>query len=154
MWFKRKYNEYGCPMCDRLPVLVEGQTDKYYETLKTVGTTTIYRLQCPQKTPLYKLVQRPYGCKHPVERTRGQIQGEGREKMKWKPDWLDIAKNLLIGLMAVAAAAIFIVFCVCIWEEVTTARTIIMRDGNQSYACTVSDISPAPHDCNPIEDTK
>ena len=49
MWFKRKYNEYGCPMCDRLPVLVEGQTDKYYETLKTVGTTTIYRLQCPRK---------------------------------------------------------------------------------------------------------
>lgn len=74
--------------------------------------------------------------------------------MKWKPDWLDIAENLLIGLMAVAAAAIFIVFCVCILEEVTTARTIIMRDGNQSYACTVSDISLAPHDCNPIEDAK
>ena len=48
----------------------------------------------------------------------------------------------------------FIVFCVCTWEEVTTARTIIMRDGNQSYACTVSDISLAPHDCNPIEDAK
>lgn len=75
-------------------------------------------------------------------------------KMKWKPDWSDIAENLLIGLMAVAAAAIFIVFCVCTWEEVTTARTIIMRDGNQSYACTVSDISLAPHDCNPIEDAK
>lgn len=74
--------------------------------------------------------------------------------MKWKPDWSDIAENLLIGLMAVTAAAIFIVFCVCTWEEVTTARTIIMRDGNQSYACTVSDISLAPHDCNPIEDAK
>lgn len=49
MWFKRKYNEYGCPMCGRLPVLVEGQTEKYYETLKAVKTTTIYRLQCPRK---------------------------------------------------------------------------------------------------------
>lgn len=49
MWFKRKYNEYGCPMCGRLPVLVEGQTDKYYETLKAVNTTTIDRLQCPRK---------------------------------------------------------------------------------------------------------
>lgn len=49
MWFKRKYNEYGCPMCGRLPVLAEGQTEKYYETLKAVKTTTIYRLQCPRK---------------------------------------------------------------------------------------------------------
>lgn len=64
--------------------------------------------------------------------------------MKWKPDWTDIADNLLIGLMAVAAAAIFIVFCVCTWKDVTTERTIIMRDGSQSYACTISDISPTP----------
>lgn len=49
--------------------------------------------------------------------------------MKWKPDWSDIADNLLIGLMVVAVAAIFIVFCVCIWKDVTTERTIIMRDG-------------------------
>ena len=48
--------------------------------------------------------------------------------MKWKPDWTDIADNLLIGLMAVATAAIFIVFCVCTWKDVTTERTIIMRD--------------------------
>lgn len=27
--------------------------------------------------------------------------------MKWKPDWSDIAENLLTGLMAVAAAAIY-----------------------------------------------
>lgn len=47
MWLKRKHNEYGCPMCGRLPVLAEGQTEKYYETLKAVKTTTIYRLQCP-----------------------------------------------------------------------------------------------------------
>jgi len=37
--------------------------------------------------------------------------------MKWKPDWSDIAENLLIGLMAVAAAAIFIVFCVLHMES-------------------------------------
>lgn len=74
--------------------------------------------------------------------------------MKWKPDWSDIAYNLLTGLMVMAAAAIFIFFCVCIWKEVTTERTIIMRDGNQSYACTISDISSTPYDCKPIEDTK
>lgn len=74
--------------------------------------------------------------------------------MKWEPDWSDIADNLLTGLMVVAAAAIFIVFCVCVWKDVTTERTIIMRDGSQSYACTISDIRPTPHDCKPIEDTE
>lgn len=74
--------------------------------------------------------------------------------MKWKPDWSDIAENPLIGLMAVAAGAIFIVFCVCTWKDVTTERIIIMRDGSQSYACTISDISPDPYDCKPIEDTE
>lgn len=72
--------------------------------------------------------------------------------MKWEPDWSDIADNLLIGLMVVAAAAIFIVLCVCVWKDATTERTIIMRDGSQSYACTISDISPTPHGCKPIED--
>lgn len=74
--------------------------------------------------------------------------------MKWKPDWSDIADNLLIGLMAVAVAAIFIVFCVCIWKDVTTERTIIMRDGNQSYACQTSRISPAPHNCKPVKEKR
>lgn len=81
-------------------------------------------------------------------------QSEDAKKMKWEPDWSDIADNLLIGLMVLAVAAIFIVFCVCTWKEVTTEKTIIMRDGNQSYACTISDISPTPYDCKPIEDTK
>ena len=70
--------------------------------------------------------------------------------MKWKPDWSDIADNLLIGLMV----AIFIVFCVCTWKDVTTERSIIMRDGSQSYACEISDIIPTPYDCKPIEDTE
>jgi len=36
-------------MCGRLPVLTEGNTEKYYETHKAVETITIYRLQCPRK---------------------------------------------------------------------------------------------------------
>lgn len=74
--------------------------------------------------------------------------------MKRKLDWLDIAETLLIGLVVVAVAAIFTTFFVCVWKEATTARTIITRDGSQSYACTISDISPAPHDCKPIKDTE
>jgi hypothetical protein len=74
--------------------------------------------------------------------------------MKWKPDWSDIAENLLIGLMVVAVAAAFILTFGCVWKAETTSRTIIMRDGNQSYACTISDISPTPYDCKPIEDTE
>lgn len=74
--------------------------------------------------------------------------------MKWEPDWSDIADNLLSGLMVVAATAIFIVFFVCVWKDGTTVRTIIMRDGSQSYACTISDIRPTPYDCKPIEDTE
>ena len=53
-----------------------------------------------------------------------------------------------------AVAAIFTTFFVCVWEEATTARTIITRDGSQSYACTISDISPTPHDYKPIKDTE
>ena len=74
--------------------------------------------------------------------------------MKWEPDWMDIAESLLIGLMVVVTAAILIIFCGCVWKDVTISRTIIMRDGNQSYACTISDISPTPFDCKPIEDTE
>lgn len=42
----------------------------------------------------------------------------------------------------------------CIWKDVTTEKTIITRNGNQSYACTISDISPNPYDCKPIEDVE
>ena len=74
--------------------------------------------------------------------------------MKWEPDWVDIAKNLLIGLMAVAAAAAFPFTFGCIGKAETTSRTVIMHGGSQSYACTISDISPTPYDCKPIEDTE
>ena len=46
MWFKRKYNEYGCPMCGRLPVIKACQTKKYHERRKVRTTLTVYRLQC------------------------------------------------------------------------------------------------------------
>lgn len=74
--------------------------------------------------------------------------------MKWEPDWLDIAENLLIGLIVVVTAGAVILLCVCIWKDVTTEKTIITRNGNQSYACTISDISPNPYDCKPIEDAE
>lgn len=48
MWFKRKYNEYGCPMCGRLPVIKAWRTEKYHESRKVRTTLTVYRLQCPR----------------------------------------------------------------------------------------------------------
>lgn len=43
MWFKRKHNEYGCPMCGRLPKIIKDftQTGVYLKL--------IYRLQCPRE---------------------------------------------------------------------------------------------------------
>lgn len=48
MWFKRKRNEYGCPMCGRLPVIKGAKTRKYHESRKVTTTLTVYRLQCPR----------------------------------------------------------------------------------------------------------
>ena len=43
MWFKRRRNEFGCPMCGRLPKIVKSHTqDGDY-------IKSIYRLQCPRK---------------------------------------------------------------------------------------------------------
>lgn len=33
-----------------------------------------------------------------------------------------------------------------------TADTIILRGDGQSYACRVSGISPAPHNCKPVKE--
>lgn len=42
MWFKRRRNEFGCPMCGRLPKIVKSHTqDGDY-------IKSIYRLQCPR----------------------------------------------------------------------------------------------------------
>lgn len=41
MWFKRKHNEYGCPMCGRPPASKEAETRKYDESRKvTTGLTS------------------------------------------------------------------------------------------------------------------
>lgn len=48
MWFKRKHNEYGCPMCGKLPIIKGDETRKYHESRKVMTTLTIYRLQCPR----------------------------------------------------------------------------------------------------------
>lgn len=40
------------------------------------------------------------------------------------------------------------------WAEQDTAETIVMHDGSQSYACTVSRVNQTPHDCKPIKDAK
>lgn len=43
MWFKRRRNEFGCPMCGRLLKIVKSHTqDGDY-------IKSIYRLQCPRK---------------------------------------------------------------------------------------------------------
>lgn len=42
--------------------------------------------------------------------------------MKWKPDWSDIAENLLIELIVVVTAGAVILLCVCIWKDVTTEK--------------------------------
>lgn len=52
MWFKREYSGYGCPMCGRLPVLAEGQTEKYCETLKAVKTQPCTGSNVPESTSL------------------------------------------------------------------------------------------------------
>lgn len=43
MWFKRKHNEYGCPMCGRLPKIIKSVTQSGDDI------QSIYRLQCPRK---------------------------------------------------------------------------------------------------------
>lgn len=48
MWFKRRRNEYGCPMCGRLPVIRGDETREYHESRKVTTKLTVYRLQCPR----------------------------------------------------------------------------------------------------------
>lgn len=136
-WVKSRCHEAGLSRFDVRRKsdrdFYDGQVNAFHEMLELCRSMLGYSGSMPSEVP---------------------NQSEDAKKMKWKPDWPDIAENLLIGLMVVAAAAIFIVFCVCVWKDVTTERTIIMRDGSQSYACSISDISPTPYDCKPIEDTE
>lgn len=43
MWFARKHHEYGCPMCGRLPKIIQSFMEQDRKIV------TIYRLQCPRK---------------------------------------------------------------------------------------------------------
>lgn len=79
MWFKRKYNEYGCPMCGRLPKIVKSHTqDGDY-------IKSIYRLQCPRKhlsTNWYSdTMDASIQWKHVVD----EIQEEGHEMSAYQP---------------------------------------------------------------------
>lgn len=79
MWFKRRRNEFGCPMCGRLPKIVKSHTqDGDY-------IKSIYRLQCPRKHLSTNWYSDPYGCKHPVETRSGRIQEEGHEMSAYQP---------------------------------------------------------------------
>lgn len=58
----------------------------------------------------------------------------------------DIAIQIVIvvGMLFLGS----IVYCSYVAES--TAETIVMHDGNQSYACEVNRINKTPHDCKPI----
>lgn len=42
----------------------------------------------------------------------------------------------------------------CGWAENDAGESVVLRDGSQSYACTVSRVNHTPHDCKPIEGAK
>ena len=49
----------------------------------------------------------------------------------------------------------FVGYCTyCSWAEQDAAETVILRDGNQSYACVVSRVDKTPHNCKPIVEAK
>lgn len=79
MWFKRRRNEYGCPMCGRLPVIKAWQTEKYHESRKVRTTLTVYRLQCPRghiSTSWFSHAALASSGKNSWTSTRGRIRNE------------------------------------------------------------------------------
>lgn len=73
-------------------------------------------------------------------------------------DIADYIDDHSVGIVSVVGAIIVIgvfgyfVYSIC--EVNTTTETIILHDGNQSYACEVSRGYQTPHNCNPIKDAK
>lgn len=53
---------------------------------------------------------------------------------------------LFVGLIGFA--------CYCGWAENDAGESVILRDGSQSYSCTVSRVDQIPHDCKPIKEGK
>lgn len=43
----------------------------------------------------------------------------------------------------------FGIYYVCAYED--AGESVVLRDGGQSYACTVSRVDKTPHDCKPIK---
>ena len=43
----------------------------------------------------------------------------------------------------------FCIYCVCTSGD--AGESVVLRDGGQSYACTVSRVYKTPHDCKPIK---
>lgn len=63
----------------------------------------------------------------------------------------DRAETIAVAV-AVMFFVIFIAFIGYIGCAVETADTIILRGDGQSYACRVSGISSAPHNCKPVKE--
>lgn len=64
----------------------------------------------------------------------------------------DIEDRIETIVIAVAVMIAFIGFIGYISWVGETADTIILRGDGQSYACRVSGISPAPHNCKPVKE--
>lgn len=62
-------------------------------------------------------------------------------------------ETISVAIVAMFIIAAIAVFGYVFWAE-TTADTIILRDGSQSYACQTSRITPAPHDCKPVKEKR
>ena len=69
---------------------------------------------------------------------------------------VDRIDDHFVGIVSVVGAIIaigvfgYFVYSIC--EVNTTTETIILHDGNQSYACEVSRGYQTPHNCNPIKE--
>lgn len=63
-----------------------------------------------------------------------------------------IVDTVAITVMLFGIFIGFIGFIGYIGCAVETADTIILRGDGQSYACRVSGISPAPHNCKPVKE--
>ena len=79
MWFKRRRNEFGCPMCGRLPKIVKSHTqDGDY-------IKSIYRLQCPRKHLSTNWYSDPMDASIQWKHVVGRIQEEGHEMSAYQP---------------------------------------------------------------------